>query len=138
MSDNDYKYKSDAEFWQGMLSNLSAVLDVFSTSYKHNKWTFVLQTINLVLLVVLVNFLTSPLFDALTKGVEKTNILSLKILVIFLFFIVTTIVSKTFKWQIIFETNRKVTVKYLVILIMTNTVVYLGKVLFGHFYGKTK
>ncbi len=128
-----YKYKNDKDLLADFSKQLKAHFQPFFISYNTDRKVFVIQCLNLVLLIIAVNFFlswTNGLTDSFLDSAKGSARATLRIvLVVFLVILVSALASltssKAWQWQTLFKMNFEYALKWLKRFIAFNIVCYI-------------
>lgn len=126
---NNYKYGSDKEIFSDIFLNFNKHFKPFFDSYKTNTKTFILHSINLILTIILIDFLLSILWDFIKSMGENSSMIGTKIVIVILLLILSTTLKKNeiFDWHALYKMKREYAIKQLKRLIFINSIGHLIK-----------
>lgn len=124
-----YQYTTTADLLTELKASfLSDWIKPISQSYSKDKFTFVLQSINFVLIFIFIKQFITPLSELLFNHASGSAVFGLNIistlLVILLFSSFQN--NKVLKWQTIFNTGRDLTKTCIKLFITLDICSYLG------------
>lgn len=120
-----YSYSSDKDLFAELFAALLTHCDPFVKSYEIDKKAFALQTANLILIFVFLNYALHGLLSSITQQAGSASLgLNLLITIVLAWVLSALSANKVLKWQTLFEMNYQYTKKWLRRLIVLNVVGY--------------
>jgi len=119
-SGNQYRYNSHGELWHEFLLNIVQQLEVVESSYRFDRWTYMLQVANVVLAYNLLHSVLEGFIAPLSNYASAAYGLLFSITFICPVLLQPLTDNSLLKWQTAFKLNRKMTRDYLFILIALN------------------
>lgn len=125
-----YSYSSDKDLFSELFVALLTHCDPFVKSYEIDKKAFALQTANLILIFVFLNYALHGLLSSITQQAGSASLgLNLFITIVLAWVLSALSANKVLKWQTLFQMNYQYTKKWFRRLIALNIVGYWSKYL---------